>query len=141
MLRKTISTDNSRTTILIRLIVGIVFLSEGIQKFIFPALGTIRFENIGFPYPAFIAGFVGSFEILCGTMILLGFLTRLASIPLIIIMIVAISTTKISILLNNGFWKMMHESRTDFSMLAGSIFLLINGAGNWSFDRRLSLKA
>jgi putative oxidoreductase len=137
MIRKLIFTDNSRTTILIRLIVGIVFLSEGIQKFLFPALGATRFANIGFAHPEFVAAFTGSFEILCGTMVLLGFLTRFASIPLIIIMLVAIITTKISILGNDGFWKMMHESRTDLSMLTGSIFLLISGAGKWSVDRIL----
>ena len=141
MNKKFLYTDIAKTTMLIRLMVGIVFLSEGIQKYIFPALrGAGRFETIGLPSPEFLGYFVGGFEMLCGALIIIGFLTRYASIPLIIIMIVAISTTKISILLNNGFWKMMHESRTDFSMLAGSIFLLINGAGNWSFDRKLSLK-
>src|SRR5438034_1456568 len=53
-------------------------------------------------------------------------------IPLIIIMLVAICTTKIPIFLNKGFWAMAHEARTDWSMLLGSIFLLIVGAGPWS---------
>ena len=140
MFDKIIDTDNSKTTMIIRLIVGAVFLSEGIQKFLFPAIhGAGRFEKIGLPSPEFMGIFVGAFEILCGTLILIGLLTRLASIPLIIIMLVAISTTKVDLLVNQGFWEMMHESRTDWSMLLGSIFLLIKGGGSWSVDRKLNI--
>lgn len=139
MFKKLIQTDNSKTTIIIRLIVGAVFLSEGIQKFLFPAIrGAGRFEKIGLPTPEFLGSFVGTFEILCGVLILLGLVTRLASIPLIIIMLVAIATTKAEVLANQGFWEMMHGSRTDWSMLLGSIFLLIKGGGYWSVDNKLN---
>lgn len=138
MFRKLIHTDNSKTTILIRLMVGAVFLSEGIQKFLFAdTLGAGRFEKIGLPSPEFLGSFVGTFEIICGLLILLGLLTRLASIPLIIIMLVAIVTTKSEVLAEKGFWEMMHGSRTDWSMLLGSIFLLIKGGGFWSADKIL----
>lgn len=119
--------------------VGVVFLSEGIQKFLFvDKLGAGRFEKIGLPSPEFLGSFVGCFEIVCGTLILIGLLTRLASIPLIIIMLVAIATTKLEILTQKGFWGMMHESRTDWAMLLGSIFLLIKGGGFWSLDKVLT---
>lgn len=135
---KIIKTDNSRVTILIRLMVGIVFLSEGIQKFLFPAIrGAGRFKEIGLPLPDFLGSFVGTVEILCGALVLLGLFTRIASIPLIITMLVAISTTKVEILVNNGFWAMMHAGRTDLAMLLGSIFLLFKGGGLWSLDKRL----
>lgn len=138
MLKKIIHTDNSKTTIIIRLIVGAVFLSEGIQKFLFPALrGAGRFEKIGLPSPEFLGSFVGTFEVLFGVFILLGLLTRLASIPLIIIMLAAIATTKADVLVSKGIWEMLHESRTDWAMLLGSIFLLIKGGGNWSIDKIL----
>ena len=132
------NTDNSKTTILIRLLIGAVFLSEGIQKFLFAdTLGSGRFEKIGLPFPEFIGSFVGSFEIVCGTLVLFGFLTRFASIPLIIIMLVAIATTKSEVLAEKGFWEMMHASRTDLAMLLGSTFLLIKGGGYWSIDKIL----
>lgn len=135
-----LTTDNASTTILIRIMVAAVFLSEGIQKFLFPEkLGAGRFEKIGLPAPEFLGLFVGTFEILCGSLILVGLITRLASIPLIIIMLGAIVTTKVEVLTNDGFWEMMHGSRTDWSMLLGSIFLLIKGGGKWSLDKRLSL--
>lgn len=135
---KIFNTDNSKTTILIRLMVGTVFLSEGIQKFLFAeSLGAGRFAKIGLPLPEFLGSFVGSFEIICGLFILVGCMTRLASIPLIAIMLVAIETTKIEILINDGFWKMMHESRTDWAMLLGSIFLLLRGGGFWSLDKKI----
>ena len=130
---------------------GSVFLSEGIQKFLFPNdLAAGRFIRIGIPAPEVMAPFVGVVEIVCGSLIILGFLTRLAAIPLIIDMCVALVSTKIPILLGHGFWRfsvsklpsygfwsMAHEARTDFAMLLGSIFLLIAGAGAWSLDARL----
>jgi len=124
---------------LIRLVVGVVFLSEGIQKFRFPeALGVGRFAKIGIPVPQVMAPFGGAVEIGCGTLILVGMLTRPAAIPLIIDMLVAIATTKVPILLEGGFWKMAHEARTDWSMMLGSLFLLIVGAGPWSLDATLA---
>jgi uncharacterized membrane protein YphA (DoxX/SURF4 family) len=139
MLKKNLQTENTKTTIIIRLIVGAVFLSEGIQKFLFPAIrGAGRFEKIGLPFPEFLGTFVGAFEILCGAIILIGLITRLASIPLIIIMLVAFTTTKSEVYLEKGFWELLHGSRTDWSMLLGSIFLLIKGSGNWSLDNKLN---
>ena len=135
MFSKLMATHAPAATILIRLIVGAAFLSEGIQKFLFPdTVGGGRFEKIGFSSPEFTAQFVACFEIACGSLMLLGLLTRLAAIPLIVIMLVAIVSTKIPILQEQGFWKMAHEARTDWSMLLGSIFLLIVGAGPWSCD-------
>ncbi len=131
-----------RATTLIRLLVGAVFLSEGIQKFLFPdELGAGRFVKIGIPAPELLAPFVGIVEIAGGLCLLLGFATRLAAIPLIVDMIVAILTTKIPILAREGFWAMAHEARTDWSMLLGSAFLLIVGAGPWSLDAWLSRSA
>lgn len=138
MFQKIIQTDNSRTTIIIRLIVGAVFVSEGIQKFLFPAIrGAGRFEKIGLPSPELLGSFVGAFEIICGTLILIGLLSRLASIPLIIIMLVAFAKTKSEVYLEKGFWELLHGSRTDWAMLLGTIFLLIKGSGFWSIDKRL----
>jgi putative oxidoreductase len=138
LLQQLIQTDNSKTTILIRLIVGTVFLSEGIQKFLFADLrGAGRFEKIGLPNPEFLGAFVGTFEIVCGLFILLGFLTRLSVLPTIAIMIVAFVTTKGEILQEKGVWEMLHGSRTDWSMLLGSVFLLIKGGGAWSIDKSL----
>jgi putative oxidoreductase len=138
MLKKLFDTQPSRSLILIRLMVGAVFLSEGIQKFLFPALrGAGRFEKIGLPTPEFLGSFVGAFEILCGAFILLGFMTRLSSIPLIIIMLVAFATTKSEVLATQGFWELLHGSRTDWAMLLGSVFLLIKGGGYASVDLRI----
>lgn len=113
--------------ILIHILVGLIFLSEGIQKFLFPhELGIGRFIKIGIPYPAILAPFVGFTEVTCGILILIGLFTEVASIPLIIDMLVAIYTTKLPILIKNGFWDMAHEARTDFAMLFCLLFILIN---------------
>jgi putative oxidoreductase len=125
------------SVILIRLIVGWIFLSEGIQKFLFPtALGVGRFVQIGIPNPQIMAPFVGVVEILFGALLILGLFTRLATLPLLIVISVAIWTTKIPILSKQGFWPMAHEARTDFSMLFGLLFLLSVGAGRLSLDFR-----
>jgi putative oxidoreductase len=133
---------------------AIVFIPEGIQKFLFASiLGSGRFLQIGIPYPNILGPFIGVVEIACGILILFGLFTRLASLVLIFDMIVAIISTKIPILLGHdwwifhvpalpryGFWSMMHEIRPDITMLLGSIYLLIRGAGVWSFDANLSRK-
>jgi putative oxidoreductase len=141
-LRKIMATNAPASVLLIRLMVGLVFLSEGIQKFLFPeAVGAGRFAKIGLPEPEFLAHFVAVFEIVCGVLIAGGLLTRLAVLPTITIMLVAIASTKIPILMADGFWKMAHDARTDWSMLLGSLFLLIVGAGPWSLDALLVRKA
>jgi len=135
---KLLSSTAPKSVILIRLIVGWVFLSEGIQKFLFPAaLGVGRFVKIGIPDPQILAPFVGVVEILCGSLLIIGLLTRLAAIPLLGVISVAIWTTKIPMLGKQGFWAMAHEARTDFCMVFGLIFLLIVGAGRLSLDASL----
>jgi putative oxidoreductase len=132
-------TSNDNRAILVRITVGLIFLTEGIQKYLFPGLlGTGRFLTIGFSNPAFWAYFTGTFEILCGTLIILGLMTRLAAIPLIIIMGTAFITTKIPILVHKGVWPWAHEYRTDFAMTLLLIYLLIYGAGRLSFDSKIS---
>ncbi len=139
-------------TLLVRLMVGAVFLSEGIQKFLFPAaLGVGRLAKIGFPSPETLALFVGGVEIIGGAFLILGLLTRLAAFALLINISVAIVSTKVPILLGQGlwgfslpkmahygFWPMAHEARTDFCMLLGSLFLLVVGAGVRSLDARIA---
>jgi uncharacterized membrane protein YphA (DoxX/SURF4 family) len=146
------ASEAPRWLILVRLLVGlVVFFPEGIQKLAFPEiLGAGRFANIGIPYPDLMGPFVGVVEIVSGALIIVGLFTRIAAIPLIIVMIVAIISTKIPILLGHdfwifhvpklaryGFWSMAHEARADFDMLLGAIYLLIVGAGAWSLDAML----
>ncbi|HET6373621.1 MAG TPA: DoxX family protein [Candidatus Polarisedimenticolia bacterium] len=126
------------STILVRVIVGAVFLLEGILKFLDPqGLGAGRFTAIGIPFPALLAPFDAVFEIGCGIGLVLGLLTRWSTIPMIVNMAVAISTTKIPILFREGFWKAAHESRLDFTMLFACVFLLLAGAGPLSLDSHL----
>lgn len=127
------------SVVLVRLLVGWVFLSEGIQKFLFPAaLGAGRFEKIGIPMPHFFGPFVGLVETVCGLLVIVGLLTRLAAIPLLIDISVAIATTKIPMLAKSGFWSTMHEARTDLCMFLGSLFLIAVGSGPVSVDAQLA---
>jgi uncharacterized membrane protein YphA (DoxX/SURF4 family) len=123
--------------LLVRILVGWVFLSEGIQKLLFPAaLGAGRFLKIGIPAPQFTGLFVGVVEIVCGTLLIVGLFTILATMPLFIDIVVAIATTKVPMLLKQGFWAAMHEARTDFCMLVGLIAIALLGAGALSLDER-----
>ena len=150
--RQSLSTNAPSATILIRLLTGIVFLSEGIQKFLYPAeLGVGRFAKIGIPTPEAMAPFVGGLEIICGGLIILGLFTRWAAIVLLLDISVALISTKIPILLGHGFLgfslaqlprygllSMLHEARTDFAMWLGLLFLIIVGAGKkFSVDAKL----
>jgi putative oxidoreductase len=139
LIRKTMASTAPKATILVRLLVGVIFLSEGIQKLLFAELlGVGRFAKIGIPAPAVMAPFVGVVEIVFGTCTIAGFLTRLSAIPLLIDISVAIATTKVPMLADKGFWAAAHEARTDVAMLLGLVFLLIVGAGPWSMDTAFS---
>jgi len=116
---------DSQGNILVRLLVGLVFLSEGIQKLLFPAA-----DGAG--------RFAGATEIICGTLLIIGLFTRLAAVPLLVVILVAIYITKIPMLEQKGFWATAHEGRADFCMLIGLIFLVIYGAGKYSADSNLS---
>jgi uncharacterized membrane protein YphA (DoxX/SURF4 family) len=140
-LQRILGADGPGPILTIRLLVGGVFFLEGIKKFLFvEQWGAGRFARIGIPASGIMGPFVGVVEIVCGFLILLGLLTRLASAPLLINICVAIAATKIPILLKGGFWPMEAEARTDYSMLMGLIFLLLAGAGSWSVDARLAPK-
>ena len=143
------STDAS-ANVLIRLVVGGVFLNEGILKFLDPAANAAgRFATIGIPYPEFFGPFVATVEVLGGLLVILGLLTRLSALVLFINISLAIFTTKIPVLLGHGFLgfslmklksygllSMVHEARTDLSMWFGLLFLLAAGPGRWSLDAR-----
>lgn len=149
------STTAYGAVILIRFMVGGIFLSEGIQKFLFAdANGVGRFAKIGIPSPEIMAPFVGGVEIFCGTLVVLGLFTRLVSLPLLATIIAAILSTKMPILLGHGFlcfnlpqlahygfWSMVHEARADVSMLLGLVFLICVGAGRWSVDAQIWSRA
>jgi len=148
-------TSAPRAVILIRLLVGAVFLTEGIQKFLFPGeLGVGRFAKIGIPWPDVSAPFVGAAETICGALLIVGLLTRAAAAVLLIDISVAIISTKVPIFLGHGFgpfslpklprygfWSMAHEARVDFSMWLGSLFLVITGGGRLSLDVLLARRS
>ena len=152
-MRRLFVTDAPAATFLVRILVGSVFLSEGIQKFLYPAdLAAGRFAKIGIPAPEIMGPIVGACEVVCGALLIIGLLTRFAAVVLLIDISVAIVSTKIPVLLGHGFWgfslpklphygfwSMMHEARTDFSMWLGLLFLLIVGAGKkWSLDASIA---
>lgn len=154
-LRKVLDSQAPAAAVLIRIAVGLVFTSEGMQKFLYPAsLGAGRFAKIGIPAPELMGPFVGAVEVVCGALVLAGLFTRLAALPLIVNMLVALLSTKVPILLGHGIlgfaapsvskhgvWSMLHESRTDLSMLLGALFLLLAGAGPWSLDARIRARS
>lgn len=126
----------ARSIILVRLAVGLIFASQGFLKYVDPNMGVHRFARIGFPAPLFTALFVGAFEMVCGTLVLLGLWTRLAAVPLLIVISTAIATTKIPEIFrpSQGFWFMVSDARTDFAMLCSLLFLILCGPGLWSLD-------
>jgi len=137
--KQILSTGNDSKIIIIRLIVGIIFFSEGIQKYLIVSmLGPAYFKEIGFIHPMFWSYLTGAFEMFCSILILSGFLTRLASIPLLIIMITAFVRTKLPVLATEGLLAFLHEYRTDFSLTLLLILLIIYGSGKWSVDIKMS---
>lgn len=151
MLRRLLTSTAPGSVLLIRLAVGVVFASEGIQKFLYPdALGAGRFARIGIPAAEVTGPFIGAIETSCGLLVLGGLGTRLAAPLLVADMAMALLSTKVPILLGHGHagfshtfapkagvWSFLHESRTDLSMLCGAMFLALIGAGPWSLDAAL----
>jgi uncharacterized membrane protein YphA (DoxX/SURF4 family) len=135
-IKSTLKTNAPKAVLFIRLAVGLIFFTQGILKFKDPNWGVIRFTHIGFPFPDFTAHFVGTFEIICGVFVTIGLFTRIANIPLLIINLTAIGSTKIPELFraSQGFWFMVSDIRTDFAMFCGIIFMLFAGAGAVSID-------
>lgn len=132
-------------TILIRLAVGGVFCALGLIKFLYANQGVGRFAKLGIPAPEFLANVVGIVEIVASLLLAVGLATRLAAIPLVFDMLVAIGTSKLPLLFGPGsepvaaapqvgLWAFAYQSRLDFTMLLGCLFLLIAGAGAWSLD-------
>ncbi len=137
--------------IFVRLSLAGVFIFEGYQKLAYPdILGAGRFTGIGIPSPEFFGPVVGVLELLAGLLFLVGFASRVAAVPIIVIMLVAIISTKIPILLGREWWifslrdldrygflSFTHETRTDWAMLCGALYMLLAGSGRWSLDTRL----
>jgi putative oxidoreductase len=124
--------------IVIRLIVSLIFISEGVQKYLFlQVLGPGLFQEIGFAHAYFWAYFTGAFEILCGILVLFGLLTRLASVPLVIVLITAFIKVKLPVLMFKGLFAFLHEYNTDFALILLLSLLIIYGGGRWSVDLKL----
>lgn len=133
-------------TLLIRVMAGGVFLSEGILKFVYANQGVGRFTKLGIPFPEATATFVGGLEIVGGILLLLGLGTRLITIPFVVEMIVAILTTKPGLYFGTsplplppappqiGIWAVLHETRSDWAQLLCCLFLLSAGPGPLSLD-------
>ena len=126
--------------ILIRVLVGLVFLIEGVLKFVHPdELGAPRFAGIGLPFPHQLAPFVGGIEIVGGAALLLNCYAGDASLLLLAVIIAALVTTKVPILLGRqfgpftliklpsyGWLSFLHEARVDLCMFVGSLAVLID---------------
>lgn len=152
MIARALRTDAPAATVLLRIAVGVVFVGEGVGKFLHASQqGAGRFAKIGLPSPEILGPLVGMVEVVCGALVLVGLATRLAAVPLAATMVVALASTKLPILLGRGYgpfahtfaprsglWSFLHESRTDLSMLLAAVFLILVGAGRWSVDARLA---
>ena len=139
-------TSAPKSTLVIRLMAGGVFLSEGLLKFAFANQGIGRFTKLGMPMPGLLAPAIALLEIGGGTLLITGLGTRLLSAPFIIEMMVAILSTKVSLFFGTsplpkppappftGWWAVLHESRSDYAQLLCCVFLLVSGPGPWSLD-------
>jgi putative oxidoreductase len=139
-----------RATVLVRLMAGGVFLWEGILKFVYTNQGIGRFTKLGIPFPGPTADFVAILEIVGGTLLIAGLLTRVIAVPFVIEMVVAMLSTKISLYLGTsplplppsppqfGAWAVLHEIRSEYAQIMSVLFLLIAGPGQWSLDAVLT---
>ena len=136
-------------TLAIRAPVGLVFLVSGALKLLFDNQGVGRFTRIGLPSPGALATFVGVVEVAAGALLLAGLFTRLATLPLLIDMLVALFTTKLPLLFEpgpepvsaapkQGLLAFLYQARLDLTMLSACGYLLLVGGGLWSLDAWLT---
>lgn len=138
ILTKILQTSDDSKLVFVRIITGVVFVSEGIQKYLIVSLlGPSYFQNIGFINPMFWSYFTGTFEIVCGLLVISGLFTRLAAIPLLTIMITAFFTAKLPVLMDKGFLSFAQVYRIDYALTILIVMLLIYGGGRWSADLRI----
>ncbi len=139
-------TNGPWSIIFVRLMVGGVFLWEGIGKFHFASLGVGRFTLLGFPMPGAMSAGIGLLESVGGACLIVGVLTRPFAILFIGEMIGVLITTKVSLYLGQsplplppvppqfGMWAVLHETRSDYAQLMSSLFLLFAGPGTLALD-------
>jgi len=143
-------TSGAPANLLVRLMAGGVFFSEGILKFVYANQGVGRFTKLGFPLPHLTANFVAALEIFGGAALMAGLFTRLFASLFVAEMLVAIATTKVALFLGTsplplppsppqiGIWAVLHEIRADWAQLLTCAFLAIVGPGPLSLDARVS---
>jgi putative oxidoreductase len=119
IVKRVASTRAPAAVCLIRLAVGAVFLSEGIQKFMFLVL-------------------LGLLTRPAALLLLIDISTAIVATKIPILLGHALWRFNMPVLDNYGFWSMAHESRTDFSMFLALLFLLWVGAGPLSADARIA---
>ncbi len=138
-----------RSTLVVRLMAGAVFLSEGLLKFAYANQGVGRFTKLGMPLPGLLAPAIAVLEIVGGSLLMTGLGTRLLSLAFVGEMVVAILSTKVALFFGTsplpkpaappftGWWAVLHESRSDYAQLMCCLFLLVSGPGPWSIDALL----
>jgi uncharacterized membrane protein YphA (DoxX/SURF4 family) len=127
--------------ILVRVIVAVVFITEGMLKLLYPdEYGAGRFAHIGIPFPQVMGPLVGVVEIVAGAAVLANFYAGDAALFLLAVIITAIVTTKVPILLGRslgpfalaknvsrvGVFGFLHEARTDLAMLFSLVAIAID---------------
>lgn len=120
--------------LLARLAVGLLFMSTGWGKVHNLDKVTGFFEHLGIPAPAYNAVLVGYSELICGTLLVLGLLTRFATVPLVVSMIVAICTAKASDI--HGLFDLVGTD--EFTYLVVLIVVAILGPGSVAMDQLLA---
>ena len=138
IMTRILHTSDDAKLVYVRMIAGVIFVSEGIQKYLIVSLlGPSYFQDIGFGHPMFCSYFTGTFELVCGLLVIAGLFTRLAAIPLLTIMIMAYFTAKLPVLINKGFLAFAQVYRIDYALIILIVMLLIYGGGRWSADLRI----
>jgi putative oxidoreductase len=117
-----------------RFAVGMLFLSTGWGKVHTLDKVTAFFTELGIPAPGFHATLVGYSELICGSLLVVGLLTRLATVPLIVSMIVAILTAKRREL--HGIFDLVGFD--EFTYLAVLVMIAFIGPGRVSLDHLIA---
>lgn len=130
--------DNLKSLSLLgaRLVLAYGFYEPAMMKWDNVSNVAAWFGNLGIPFPHFSAYITATTELLGVVLIAIGFLTRLISLPLIIIMMVAIFTVHLS----NGFSAGNNGFEIPLYYMFFLLIFLSHGAGKFSIDHLIFKK-
>jgi len=138
IIQKLRATKPNRTIGFIRVMLGVVFIMTGVMKLTLPKFGaawSVQLIEAGIPFYSFNYWFVPVFETLLGSVLLVGFYTRIGALMILPVMLVA---TYVHVTVTNpaAFPAQPQDPYIPIVIIIMALVVIIKGGGSWSLDSK-----